>query len=247
MPEEPTPRQMFKRGFDVRKRSSSRRKKRKRAPASINRGLKTSLVGSGTKNTPLSKTLKVNMKYQAAKNLNPTVGGIIALNNFSANGMYDPDVTGVGHQPRGFDQFVGVLYDHYTVIASSIQVTFSNSDTTNPQVCGIMVSDQSTSPTTLNNALESPDCIYTVVGARDSGSSVQTLRRSINPNKWLGFSHPMSQPQARGSAGGNPAEDIFFQVFVGAMDEGTDSGDVVCQIVINYTAILSEPRNPAQS
>jgi hypothetical protein len=40
---------------------------------------------------------------------------------FSGNGIFDPTLCGIGHQPRGFDQWAA-LYQRYTVIASSIKV-----------------------------------------------------------------------------------------------------------------------------
>lgn len=224
------------------------RRKKKRRGGNINRGLKTSLMAAGVSQiTPLSKTLKVTCKYQENTNLNPSLAGGIALNSYSANGMYDPNVSGIGHQPRSFDQLM-TLYDHYVVIASSIQVTFFNYDQSNPQVVGIGVADQSTSYGILNNALESPDCVYGVLGVKGSGNDIVTLRRSISPPKWLGSGiAPLSNDQLQGSSSTNPPEDVLFQVFAGAFDEATDTNDVGAQVVINYTAILKEPRNPAQS
>ena len=44
---------------------------------------------------------------------------------FSGNGLYDPDVSGVGHQPLGFDQWM-TLYNRYRVYASRIVVNVVN-------------------------------------------------------------------------------------------------------------------------
>ncbi len=43
--------------------------------------------------------------------------------NLRGNSVYDPDYDGVGHQPRGFDQYAA-LYSHYEVVASHITMTF---------------------------------------------------------------------------------------------------------------------------
>lgn len=42
---------------------------------------------------------------------------------FHGNSVYDPDSTGVGHQPRGFDEWSN-FYKKYRVYASSIEVDF---------------------------------------------------------------------------------------------------------------------------
>lgn len=43
-------------------------------------------------------------------------------NVFSGNSLYDPDVTGSGVQPYGFDQLCPVFYNNYNVKASKITV-----------------------------------------------------------------------------------------------------------------------------
>lgn len=54
-------------------------------------------------------------------------GAGTSLNRFfSGNGLYDPDITGTGHQPYGFDQFCTApggsgLYSRYTVMASTFE------------------------------------------------------------------------------------------------------------------------------
>ena len=64
---------------------------------------------------------------------------------YSCNSIYDPDYTGVGHQPLGRDQFAD-FYDRYVVLGSKITVTFKcreNDSSTNDDDamvnCGISV------------------------------------------------------------------------------------------------------------
>ena len=47
----------------------------------------------------------------------------VIQNQFVANGAFDPNLTGVGHQPRGFDQFMAG-YETFTVTGSKISVNF---------------------------------------------------------------------------------------------------------------------------
>lgn len=53
-----------------------------------------------------------------------TTGVTLGSYAFRGASLFDPDFTGAGHQPRGFDQYAA-LYGRYTVYASSIHVTFS--------------------------------------------------------------------------------------------------------------------------
>lgn len=53
-----------------------------------------------------------------------TLGGYYDFHVFSVNSVYDPDQTGVGVQPYGWDQYTPDLFDHYQVYASKITVNF---------------------------------------------------------------------------------------------------------------------------
>jgi len=41
-----------------------------------------------------------------------TTSGAVSTYVFAANGLYDPNITGTGHQPMGFDQLLQ-FYNHY--------------------------------------------------------------------------------------------------------------------------------------
>lgn len=68
---------------------------------------------------PFASRYITKMKYAGAYTLD-------ALNNYSQtmnlNSVWDPDRTGVGHQPYGFDQ-LAALYNRYRVIACSYVVS----------------------------------------------------------------------------------------------------------------------------
>lgn len=198
------------------------------------------------KNSPLSTKLKVVMPYQATFNLNPGIG-TIGVHVFSLNSLYDPDVTGIGHQPRGFDQLVGVLYDHYVVILTAIQVDFHNTDTTQAQIVSVTVKDNVTLESTMNDYMESGRTSYSVVSGANSGKAMARIRMTINPNKFLGRSHPLSDPQLKGSASGSPLEGCYFHIAAGPVDGTVDGSPIQCNVMLVYTAILIEPRTPGIS
>jgi len=66
-------------------------------------------------------------KYCDKVQLTSTLG-VITNYLFSTNGLYDPNITGTGHQPAYFDQMTPI-YNNYTVIMSRIKVTFWADDT----------------------------------------------------------------------------------------------------------------------
>lgn len=49
---------------------------------------------------------------------------------FALNGLFDPNITGAGAQPLGYDQWSS-FYTHYQVMGSSINITFINNSLNN--------------------------------------------------------------------------------------------------------------------
>ncbi len=66
---------------------------------------------------------RVNLRYawSTLTTKIDAVTGDFTMFNFAGNGCYDPDITGVGNQPRGFDEAMNI-YGSYRVIGSKICV-----------------------------------------------------------------------------------------------------------------------------
>ena len=59
-------------------------------------------------------SIYVNMKYNTAITMTSLLG--IGTYVFSMNSIFDPDFTGVGHQPLGHDQWSAFCSVHFTII-----------------------------------------------------------------------------------------------------------------------------------
>lgn len=185
----------------------------------------------------LPTVVKCSFKYGDIYNIASGATGVSNAHVFSCNGLYDPDITGVGHQPRGFDQIMA-LYDHYTVIASKIKVQYwIRPAQTGQAAVGISVQDDNTVFTDYRDYMESPNNV--TIQLSPDGDRSKTLVSQINPNKFLGRSKPLADSQLKGSSTGNPTEQCYFHVWVTSSTEAT-SVDAVVEI--EYTAIMGEPR-----
>jgi hypothetical protein len=82
------------------------------------------------------------MRYTEYLELDPTNAGAIEIHQFRANSIYDPNLTGAGHQPLGHDQWQ-TFYDRYTVIGSKINIMAMSKTENNtvPNVFGVYTSD----------------------------------------------------------------------------------------------------------
>jgi len=70
--------------------------------------------------SPVPQEMNATLKYVDV--LSGTASGINFLANYSLNSLFDPEITGTGHQPLGFDQY-STLYQQYRVNAAKIKVT----------------------------------------------------------------------------------------------------------------------------
>ena len=192
---------------------------------------------------PVATKMLTRMKYHDAISVNPGIGNVGA-HVFSANGLYDPDITGVGHQPRGLDQILA-LYDHFVALGSKIHLKIDNSDNASSIVVGIAVLDTATASASVDYYMESGYVKSVICPGGNEGA--RTLSLKVNPNKFLGRSHPMSDSQLKGSSSANPTEGVYFHVFAFAPDTAIDAGDVNLSVDIEYAVAFIEPKIPPVS
>lgn len=74
--------------------------------------------------------MRVKLNYQQRITLSPAAGSL-ANNVFRLNSLYDPDQTGTGAQPVGFDQ-LSALYQKYKVYGAKVRAKAVSQGTTNP-------------------------------------------------------------------------------------------------------------------
>lgn len=189
--------------------------------------------------------MKVAMNYQFQSSLDPGIG-TASVYVVRANSMYDPDVSFSGHQPRTFDQLMA-LYDHFTVIASKIDVEFASADNTYDQTVGIGVLDTTVPKTNINDYLEHGYEKHKIVGLAGTGANVKRIVMRCNPSKYLGRSHPLSDSQLKGSNSADCTEQVLYHIFAQTVNDSVNGGKVFFNAKVTYIAILSEPKIPTQS
>lgn len=193
--------------------------------------------------------LKRTFNYCAKITLNGGTAGTADSKRFSCNSLYDPDRTSIGHQPMGFDQFLGVLFDHYTVIGAKITINCMAQTNTRPdanQIISIKVVDTSSSQNDITASIEQGRVVYGMLGGSDGNASTLNLSHKCNPAKFLGRSRPLSDPDLKGNVSSSPNEECFFEINAASIEE-RDAPPVDCLVTIQYTAILTERIRLGQS
>lgn len=188
------------------------------------------------------KSIFTTLKYVYNGTLNPGVGGTCSVVVFRANGPYDPDASGVGNQPRGFDEWHNV-YHHHFVKRSYIKVQFHNGDATYEQNVGVNLRPTVSTETDPVNYQEA-DGAYRMLGRVGSSHNDITLRRSFDTRRNLRLDY--TNANNRGSSSAVPAEEMFFHVW-SANKWGSDSSNAYIEVTIYYQVLFSELKAITQS
>lgn len=189
----------------------------------------------------VSKPLRSKLTYGEQVNMvNHPPQGVAEVYNFTANGLFDPNITGSGHQPRTFDQIMP-FYDHYIVTGAKMVARFSHLEE-HPIVVGIVQRDSASSGTlNVEDILEYPKRKFITLAAKDAGGSVGTISSTMNVSKFLGRK-VMGDPHLKGTASANPTEQCYFQLFAWKPSGELWAGDIAVDITIEYSATFVEPK-----
>lgn len=166
---------------------------------------------------------------------------------FAANGLYDPDITGTGHQPMGFDQ-LSVFFQHHCVLNSTIRVTFANMDNATFFEGAVAVQRSSTVLGSYPRLIEAGNVVHTYGGAIAGGGGPppNTISQRVNVAKWQGVPIPMDDDTLKGATNANPTTLIYFVVYaVGPVT--TSNGHLFISAQLEYDAVFTEPFQPVQS
>lgn len=196
----------------------------------------SAVVASANSYGPLGSSQKASLVYSDK----------IAIGNnatfvFSANNLYDPNVSGVGHQPRGWDQLIS-LYNHAVVIKCKIELW--SVSTGAPILLSSVVKPDNVISADYRDSLELNPSKHVMLGRDGFEGTYHSM--VVYPNKFMGRSNPLSDPTLKNSQTSGPAEQCYIHINNSNFG-GVAGDDAECFIKITYDAIFIEPRNPGLS
>ncbi len=168
---------------------------------------------------------------------------------FSANGMFDPDITGTGHQPLGFDQMM-LMYEQYTVISSKITVDILNSNTTALSRACVYLSPDATILSDPNRAIENGLVKSVLLFPNVTFLSCKQINLNCDIRRYFGRTRSaralINDPELFGTAANNPTEQVYY--VISAWDPfGTNTLTYFVNVTVEYTAFFWEPRKLTES
>lgn len=190
---------------------------------------------------------------------------------FRMNSIADPDFTGVGHQPRGHDQFAGI-YQKYCVIGAKarIELLYSGDQSTESTVFGYVDDDDTSDGYSVNELIElgMPKTThqFVVIGGGTNNHAIggrryRNLNFKVGMKKFFGIgkNDNVINAQALGAGestapsdlaaafGSNPVKQAFLKLHVDGPSHDGHVGGIKARITIKYMCVLFDPREVSSS
>lgn len=219
--------------------TKKQRTRRKKPKMTLNNRRDAVILPSLSSNSVIPNTTKVTLRYAQKISINAALG-FAGTYVFSANGCFDPDISGLGHQPRGFDQYMA-MYDHYQVIGGRITIAAVQPSVSG--VVGIALKDTNVVSSAYLDYMEErgPNSVY---GLLSTAGEHVGLDLSYSQSKFFGTKDIDDKYQ--GSAAGNPQDGAFYHIWNSSISD-TSSMQVGYVVNIDYITVFSEPKQPGQS
>jgi hypothetical protein len=144
--------------------------------------------------------------------------GTIGLYQFRLNSAFDPDYTGTGHQPMGFDQWAA-YYNHYVVEACAYEISINTAP--NAGTCTrafVHLSDDPTIPQTDFTDLVELGAQYAVL---HPVLGPHIFSGNVNVAKFFNRKDIATDSELRAGVGSNPTDNVIMSIVCIGQDAAT--------------------------
>jgi len=185
------------------------------------------------------------LRYSTSVSLATTSGVITSTQVFRANDLFDPDFTGTGHQPMGFDQLMS-FYNHFVVRRARITLLIRNTSDSQPTVC-VRVDADSTALTTIDRIVEFGGCETIDLDTKLASGATKKLALSVDIAKMQGIkpSALTADVNLRGTAAASPTEVTYFHITM--WNTSGITGAATADVILEQVATFTEPRDLSAS
>lgn len=198
---------------------------------------------------PFAQRYIMKMKYcDSISQVGPGLGGLTQF-TFNLNSIFDPNRTGIGHQPYGHDT-MSAIYNRYRVIKCNYVISGLATGGTSGDSYGIIAALPANEVIALtggvNEAQENPKCKY-VTQAPNDGSKV--LRGSVYIPSLVGRtkSQYMADDRYQAAFGTSPSELAILNVFTGLLNGAGETITAKLNVMLEYVVECFDYKQLVQS
>lgn len=201
-------------------RSNKARKTNKRRNNAKPRNRSSQQTWQLRKNTTgIADQVNTKLHYEELISINPAAPRSNYV--FRGNSCYDPNYTGVGHQPGYFDYYSSA-YNRFRVIRSDIYVEISNTNGATPILFTVIPDTDPVSYTAFQDAAENPRSKVSKI-LPVSTRIPYAIRHSITTRTILGLKlREVLDLDYSHTSTGNPNSMWYWNIFVIAADSATN-------------------------
>jgi len=137
---------------------------------------------------PFPDRFITKLNYSELTALNYLGFGVPAVHLFRCNSIFDPNYSGVGHQPLGHDEYAQ-LYNRYRVYGMKWKIYFSNRSSSDHAEIAVLYRPNDTLINVMETVYESPHCVYkATMGVETGGQAVKVASGYVSIAKIRGVS-----------------------------------------------------------
>jgi len=203
----------------------------------------SSAYSANTRGQPLSQRLRTTLCYTEKV----TFSGLPSTDyQFRLNSLFDPNLTGTGHQPKGFDQ-LAAFYNRYRVYACDYHLTFVQTSNAIPIYCGAAPTNTLTGFTDITDHAETPFCKY-LIAVNSNPLPTGQFKGHVDLAKLNGKTRVAyaADDTTQALTTASPAEQLNLHILLQTLDNSTNlSAYVIVQL--HYHVEFSDPAQLGQS
>lgn len=192
---------------------------------------------------PVADQQRIVFRYMDNKAL--TSGASSATHKFRGNSLFDPDWSGAGGQPFGYDQW-SAFYKKYMVYGMKWKLTFINESALNQVLCVVLPKNESNNIASMNLAKERPFSKNVTLGVEGSGKNIRTLSGYMSTKKIFGLPK-LTQGDLDYSAltSTDPLLPWFLHIYTQATDRASSATTRIEIELTYYSRMFSHEPLPA--
>lgn len=173
-----------------------------------------------------------------------STSGSIAKQVLNLNSTFDPDQSGVGHQPLYRDTYASI-YDQYAVVSCVAKITFISNATTSAMLVGCVVDDDSTTSTSVNTLVEQNTGQHKLLPNATGALNNHSFIVEWSAAKHLGID-PFTSESYKTAVGSNPTEISTLLLWAWPADSLSTTTTTVC-CELEQTVLWTELSTPTTS
>jgi len=192
--------------------------------------------------------LEVALGYADTQVINPGALTYAGEHAYRLNSLYDPDYTGGGHQPYGFDQW-SAFYNRYRVDKVELDLKMINNNSASAPIVVYVANNSLAAAGTLGaveNYIESPFSDFSICGASLTQLTTH-FKKTFYPRLITGVPKAkyISDDLYQATVGANPTENIILHTFIS--DAGTSVPIVITVLRLTYFVTFWDRNNLSSS